>query len=106
MLAALQAVTGCRPNANTIEGKPLHHTTGGFRNYPLAPRPEMPGFSFFFRRVKGGFFDILKVPENHVINESLALSKLKNYSGSEALTWIGHSTYLMKLGNKNILFDP
>ena len=106
MLAILQAMTGCSPNAMTIEDKPLHHTTGGFRNYPLVPRPETPGFSFFFRRVIGGCFDTPKVPENHVIKESLALSNLKNYSGSETLTWIGHSTYLMRLGNKNILFDP
>ena len=105
-LAALQAVTGCGPNAMTIEGKPLHHTTGGFRNYPPVPKPEMPGFPFFFRRVKESLFDTLEVPEGHVINESLALSKLTNYSGSEVITWIGHSTYLMRLGNKNILFDP
>jgi hypothetical protein len=105
-LAARQTVTGCRPNAMTIEGKPLHHTTGGFRNYPPVPEPEMPGFSFFFRRVKEGLFDTPEVPEGHVINESLALSKLTNYPGSEVVTWIGHSTYLMRLGNKNILFDP
>lgn len=105
-LAALQAVTGCGANAMTIEGKPLHHTTGGFRNYPPVPKPEMPGFPFFFRRVKGSLFDTPEVPEGHVINESLALSKLTNYSGSEIVTWIGHSTYLMRLGNKNILFDP
>lgn len=105
-LAALQAVTGCRPDVMTIESKPLHHTTGGFRNYPPVPEPEMPGFSFLFRRVKEGLFDTPEVPEGHVINESLALSKLKDYSGSEAVTWIGHSTYLMRLGNKNILFDP
>ena len=105
-LAALQSVTGCGPHVMTIEGKPLHHTTGGFRNYPPVPEPETPGFPFFFRRVKEGLFDTPEVPEGHVINESLAVSKLINYSGSEAVTWIGHSTYLMRLGNRNILFDP
>jgi N-acyl-phosphatidylethanolamine-hydrolysing phospholipase D len=105
-LTTLQAVIGCSPNVMPIEGKPLHHTTGGFRNYPPAPEPETPGFSFLFRRVKEGFSDPPQVPEDHVINEAHALSKLNNYSGSEAVTWIGHSTYLMRLGNKNILFDP
>ena len=32
--------------------------------------------------------------------------RLKEHSGADAITWIGHSTYLMRLGNKNILFDP
>jgi len=105
-LTTLQVVIGCSPKETTIEGKPLHHTTGGFRNYPPALEPETPGFSFFFRRVREGFFDPPEVPESHVINEALALSKLNNYSESEAVTWIGHSTYLMRLGNKNILFDP
>lgn len=105
-LTTLQAVIGCSPKETTIEGKPLHHTTGGFRNYPTVPEPEAPGFSFLFRRVREGFSNPPEVPENHVINEALALSKLNNYSGSEAVTWIGHSTYLMRLGNKNILFDP
>ena len=105
-LTALQALIGCSSNVMTIEGQPLHHTTGGFRNYPLVPEPEGPGFSFLFRRLKEGFFDPPEVPKGHVINESLALSQLKHYAGSDAVTWIGHSTYLMRLGNKNILFDP
>jgi N-acyl-phosphatidylethanolamine-hydrolysing phospholipase D len=105
-LTALQTVIGCSHKVMTIEGKPLHHTTAGFRNYPLSSEPEMPGFSFLFRRVKEGLFDPPEVPESHVINESLALSKLNNFSEPEAITWIGHSTYLMRLRNKNILFDP
>jgi len=106
MFTALQTVTGCSPNALMIEGKPPHHTTGGFRNYPPVPEPVTPGFSFLLRRVKEGFFDLPEVPDNHVMDESLALSKLKSYSGSESITWIGHSTYLMRIENKNILFDP
>ena len=105
-LTTLQAVIGCSPKESSIEGKPLHHTTVGFRNYPPAPEPETPGFSFLFRRVREGFSDPPEVPINHVINEALALSKLNHLSKSEAVTWIGHSTYLMRLGNKNILFDP
>jgi len=106
MLAAVQAVTGCSPGEMTIKGKLAHHTSEGFRNYPPVPEPATPGFSFLFRRVKEGLSETPKVPENHVINEPLALLKLKDYSGSQAVTWIGHSTYLMKLGNKNVLFDP
>ena len=105
-LTALQVVAGCSPKVTTIEGKPLHHTTRGFRNYPPAPEPDAIGISFIFRRVKEGLFDIPEVPESHVINESRAVSNLNKYSGSEAITWIGHSTYLMRLGNKTILFDP
>ncbi len=47
-----------------------------------------------------------QVPQGHVIKESLALAELNHFSGSESVTWIGHSTYLMRLENKHILFDP
>lgn len=105
-LTALLAVAGCRPNVMAIDGTPLHHTAGGFRNYPPAPEPESPGLSFLFRRVKEGIFDIPLVPEGHVMDESLALAALKNHSGSDTITWIGHSSYLMRLDNKTILLDP
>jgi len=105
-LTALQTVMGCSPNAMTIEGKQFHHKTGGFRNYPPVPEMKTPGSSFLLRRVKDCLFDTPEVPDGHVINESLALAELTHCSRSEAVTWIGHSTYLMRLGNKNILFDP
>ena len=105
-LTALQALAGCSPGVMPVEGRPSHHTTGGFRNYPPVPEPEMPGLSFLLRRVKEGMFDIPEVPGDHVIEASLALSELNRYSGSDTVTWIGHSTYLMRLGDKNILFDP
>jgi N-acyl-phosphatidylethanolamine-hydrolysing phospholipase D len=105
-LATLQAVIGCRPDLMAIEGNPLHHTSGGFCNYPSVSEPKTPGFSFLLRRIKEGLFDTPEVPDDHVIKESLALSQLNQCSRSETVTWIGHSTYLMRLGNKTILFDP
>ena len=80
-LTALQAITGCSPDVTAIDGRPFHHTTGGFRNYPPAPEPVMPSVSFIIRRIKGSFFDTPEVPESHVLNESYALSAFKRTFG-------------------------
>ena len=103
--AAITAITGCSHNTTAIEGKPLHHTTSGFRNYPLAPEPQNPGFSFIFRRFRA-FFDKPDIPEGHVLVENEAIAELNKHQEAPSITWIGHSTYLLRIEQKTILFDP
>ncbi len=103
--AALQLLVGCSPKAVAIDGKPLHHTTKGFRNYPPAPEPQVPGVSFLVRRAKG-VFDKPEIPRGHVMDESLAISTLHQASTAAGITWIGHSTYLLRLENRYLLLDP
>lgn len=103
--AALQLAIGCAPKEMIKDGKPMHHLTTGFRNYPLAPEPATPGISFLFRRIRD-LYDKPEIPENHVFEQSLALSTFNNCTAASSITWIGHSTYLLRLVNKHFLLDP
>jgi hypothetical protein len=46
MPAALQLAFGYAPKEVIADGKPMHHLTTGFRNYPIAPEPETLDFLF------------------------------------------------------------
>lgn len=105
-IATLQLATSCATAAGVaIEGKPLHHTTKGYRNYPIAPEPENPGLSFFWRRVKD-LGDVPEIPKNHVINQDQVISDFAAIFSAPSLTWIGHTTYLLRLEGKVFLLDP
>jgi hypothetical protein len=103
--ATLQLMTGCAPKKTTVDGKPMHHLTKGFRNYPLAPEPATPGISFLFRRIRESY-DKPDIPKGHVMEEALALSAVNQHAAASAITWIGHSTYLLRLENRHFLLDP
>ena len=102
---AAQSLVGCTTQVIPMEGKPHHHTHDGFRNYPVVPPHETPGFGFMFNRFKSIFKDPV-IPEGHTISESQALAGFRNSSNSISVTWIGHSTYLLKIDGKTLLLDP
>lgn len=87
------------------EGRPKHHTTEGFRNYPVVPEPRSAGFAFYVRRVWGSFFRP-DVPADHFLPEKDAIAQYKQLGGRDSLTWIGHATFLITLNGKRILTDP
>lgn len=103
--AALQLAIGCAPKEMNKDGNPMHHLSSGYRNFPIAPEPEMPGFSFMMRRIRA-LYDKPEVPKDHVIEPSLALASLNNCTPPASITWVGHSTYLLRLENKHFLLDP
>jgi len=102
---AIQLAIGCAPKEIIMDGKPMHHLTTGFRNYPLAPEPETPGFSFMFRRMRA-LYDKPEIPRGHILDESLAIATLDQCTAASAITWIGHSSYLLRIENKHFLLDP
>lgn len=102
---AAQPVVACSSQITTMKGKPLHHTNKGFRNYPVTPPPKTPGFGFMLRRI-GALFSTPEIPEDHYLPEEEALAGLGSAPGSPAITWIGHSTFLLRAGNKTLLLDP
>ena len=103
--AAIQLMIGCAPKDVITDGQPLHHTRNGFRNYPPAPEPEMPGMSFLLRRAKG-LCKKPRIPQDHVIEELRAITEFNQRSTGSVITWIGHTTYLLKLEDKKFLLDP
>ena len=48
----------------------------------------------------------MTVPEGHVIEKTKVLSDLKKLKDDDYIGWIGHATFLIKLGNTTIITDP
>jgi L-ascorbate metabolism protein UlaG (beta-lactamase superfamily) len=96
------------PTIALNESKPKHHAASGFRNHPH--KPEQPasrslGISFYFRRFKVSFFPP-EVPSGHVMSEQQALLSLNDLKDQNTITWLGQSTFLIRIDGKNVLTDP
>ena len=48
----------------------------------------------------------MTVPKEHVIEKKKVLSDLKKYQEDDYVAWIGHATFLIKLGQTTIITDP
>jgi N-acyl-phosphatidylethanolamine-hydrolysing phospholipase D len=96
------------PTTTLNESKPKHHTASGFINYPHGPDQQASsslGISFYLRRFKGSFFPP-EVPPGHVMPEQEALRTLDGLKDQNTITWLGQSTFLIRIDGKNILTDP
>ncbi len=101
---------------NAMSDLPYHHMPDGtFRNLPGSPKRtlERSGnfFRFFYKGIiKKEMFDQKEIPDNipaeHFILEKEALSRYKNNKDEISITWLGHASFLIRLGNQNILTDP
>ena len=93
--------------AETKLKKPYHHTDeGAFRNPKGSPRlsPDKK-FSFFtFQKEKRKIK--VKIPRTHVIDRSEVLKNIKNLENEDYIVWIGHATFIIKLGSTTIITDP
>ncbi len=90
------------------ETKPGHHTASGFRNHPH--KPDQPasgslGIGFFLRRFKASFF-MPDLPQGHIIPEQEALRTLDGLKDQNTITWLGQSTFLIRIDGRTILTDP
>ena len=48
----------------------------------------------------------VEIPKSHVLDKGDALKNIKNLRGDDYITWIGHATFLIKLGDTTIITDP
>ena len=48
----------------------------------------------------------MRIPDDHVIEKTKVLSDLESFKGDDFIGWIGHATFLIKLGNTTIITDP
>ena len=78
---------------------------GTFRN-PENSRKEIlilnGHIKFLMRRKKL----VINFPESHVLSEKTVLRDLLNNKDNDYITWIGHATFLIKLGDTTIITDP
>ena len=91
-----------------MENKPYHHLSDEtFRNPEGSPRIEDFGFNWSFKVFNEEKKKInTDVPPGHVINKKEVLENLKKYKNKDYVAWIGHATFLIKLGNTTIITDP
>ena len=90
-----------------MKKKPYHHKPDGTFQNPKGS-PERSG------KVKWDWRTFSKekkkldmtVPKEHVVDKEKVLSDLEKYKNEDYIAWIGHSTYLIKLGNTTIITDP
>ena len=90
-----------------MEKKPYHHLPDGtFRNPEGSPKRDN-NFKWSFRvfNEKKKNLD-MTVPQEHVVEKTKVLSDLERFKDEDYIGWIGHATFLIKLGNTTIITDP
>ena len=90
-----------------MEKKPYHHLSdGSFRNPKGSPERDSNfkwSFKIFNKEKKK--LD-MSIPDDHVIEKTKILSDLKRFKDDDYIGWIGHATFLIRLGNTTIITDP
>jgi len=97
--------------AHTTE-KPFHHITDdkgniiSFRNPEGSPQRDSSfNWSFKIFNEEKRKLD-MNVPPDHVISKKYVLENLKKNKNNDYIAWIGHATFLIKLGDTTIITDP
>ena len=86
---------------------PYHHLPDGtFRN-PLGSPKVDRNFKWSFKVFNKEKKKLnMSVPKDHVVDKEQVLSDIKKYKDDNYIGWIGHATFLIKLGNTTIITDP
>tara|TARA_X000000368_G_scaffold42885_1_gene30902 strand:- start:92 stop:1081 length:990 start_codon:yes stop_codon:yes gene_type:complete len=90
-----------------MDNKPYHHLSDGtFRNPKGSPvRSDKVKWSYKQFNQEKKKLD-MSVPQEHLIDKETVLSNLKKYKDQDYICWIGHATFLIKLGSTTIITDP
>jgi len=90
-----------------MDKKPYHHLPDGtFRNPEGSPKRDdnvkwsYKIFNAERKKIKINF------PNDHVIPRDKVLKSLQENKDEDYIAWIGHATFLIKLGNTTIITDP
>ena len=90
-----------------MEKKPYHHLPDGtFRNPEGSPvRSDKVKFSYRQFTQEKKKID-MTVPSDHVVDKKKVLEDLEKFKNDDYIAWIGHATFLIKLGDTTIITDP
>ena len=94
-------------NLMASEKKPYHHLPDGtFRNPEGSPKrdPNMKWSFKIFNKEKKKLD--MTITEGHVLNRDIVLSDLEKFKNEDFIAWIGHATFIIKLGDTTIITDP
>ena len=90
-----------------MEKIPYHHLPDGtFRNPEGSPERDT-NFKWSFKVFNQEKKKLdMRVLSEHVINKEKVLSDLEKLKDDDYIAWIGHATFLIKLGDTTIITDP
>ena len=90
-----------------MEKKPYHHLPDGtFRNPEGSPKRN-PNTKWSYKIFNEERKKIkINYPDSHVVSREQVLEDLKANDQNDYIAWIGHATFLIKLGNTTIITDP
>jgi len=90
-----------------MKDTPYHHLADGtFRNPEGSPERDpnikwsMSKWNKEKKKIK------INIPSDHVVDKKEVLKNLEKYKDDDYVAWIGHATFLIKLGNTTIITDP
>jgi Predicted Zn-dependent hydrolases of the beta-lactamase fold len=90
-----------------MEKKPYHHLSDGtFRNPEGSPKRDANvkwSYKIFNKEKKK--LD-MTISEGHVLEKNEVLRNLEKYKDNDYIAWIGHATFIIKLGDTTIITDP
>ena len=94
-------------NLNSMDNKPYHHLPDNtFRNPEGSPvRDDKIKWSYSTFNKEKKKLD-MTVPDDHVLKKEYVLKDLASKQNSDYIGWIGHATFLIKLGETTIITDP
>jgi L-ascorbate metabolism protein UlaG (beta-lactamase superfamily) len=90
-----------------MKDTPYHHLAGGtFRNPQGSPErdPNIKWSMLKWNKEKKKIK--INIPSDHVVDKEEVLKNLEKYKDDDYVAWIGHATFLIKLGNTTIITDP
>ena len=92
---------------NSMEKKPYHHNPDGtFKNPEGSPMRDSnikwsyKVFNKERKKIKINF------PSSHVVPTEKVLKDLKDNENEDYIAWVGHATFIIKLGKTTIITDP
>jgi len=90
-----------------MKDTPYHHLADGtFRNPEGSPERDpnikwsMSKWNKEKKKIK------INIPSDHIVDKKEVLKNLEKYKDDDYVAWIGHATFLIKLGNTTIITDP
>ena len=90
-----------------MEKNPYHHLAdGSFRNPKGSPERDSKfkwSFKIFNKEKKK--LD-MSIPKRYLVEKEKVLSDLEKFKDDDYIGWIGHATFLIKLGETTIITDP
>ena len=107
ILCFLIGITSYNSIVLAMEKKPYHHLPDGtFRNPEGSPiRSDKVKFSYRQFSQEKKKID-MTVPIEHVVDKNKVKADLEKFKKDDYIAWIGHATFLIKLGNTTIITDP